>query len=68
MDPPDPDRVADHLRGARRKQGGSYLQRAAILLHSVGVVALALRVRKLAESPAVDARNSIAGLPGPHAC
>jgi hypothetical protein len=35
------------------KQGGGYLQRAAIVLLSVGVVSLALRVRALARSPGV---------------
>jgi hypothetical protein len=34
-----------------RRQGGGYLQRAAIVLFSVGVVALALRVKTLAGSP-----------------
>jgi hypothetical protein len=33
------------------KQGGGYLQRAAIVMLSVGVVTLALRVRALARSP-----------------
>jgi hypothetical protein len=32
------------------KPGGGYLQRVAILLFSVGVVTLALRVRKLASA------------------
>jgi hypothetical protein len=34
-------------------KGGGYLQRAAIVLLSVGVVRLALRVRALARSPGV---------------
>jgi hypothetical protein len=33
-----------------RKTGGGYLQRTSIVLLSVGVVALALRVRSLARS------------------
>jgi hypothetical protein len=40
------------------KPGGGYLQRAAILLASVGVATLALRVRALAGSPAPDASRS----------
>ena len=36
------------------KPGGGYLQRAAIVLLSVGVVTLAVRVKSLAGSPAVD--------------
>jgi hypothetical protein len=34
------------------KAGGGWLQRAAIVLLSVGIAALALRVRALARSPA----------------
>jgi hypothetical protein len=45
------------------KPGGGYLQRAAIVLLSVGVAALALRVRGLAGAPAVDAHYSIAEPP-----
>jgi Protein of unknown function (DUF998) len=37
------------------KAGGGYLQRAAIVLLSFGVVAIALRVRALARSPVADA-------------
>jgi hypothetical protein len=50
-----------------RKPGGGYLQRAAIVLFSVGVAALALRVRRLAGSPTADAESSFAGLPSPPA-
>ena len=41
------------------KPGGGYLQRAAILLLSVGVVTLALRVRALAVSPTPSASRSV---------
>jgi uncharacterized membrane protein YhaH (DUF805 family) len=43
------------------KTGGGYLQRAAIVIFSAGVVTLALRVRVLAPS-AIDGANSITGL------
>jgi hypothetical protein len=40
------------------KPGGGYLQRAAILLLSVGVVTLALRVRAMAGSPTPNVSRS----------
>ncbi|HEX6673648.1 MAG TPA: DUF998 domain-containing protein [Actinomycetes bacterium] len=48
-----------------RKPGGGYLQRAAIVLVSVGVVALALRVRALAPSTveAADPSRSLRSRP-----
>jgi hypothetical protein len=45
------------------RTGGGYLQRAAIVLVSAGVVALALRVRALAP-PAVEGAESMTGLHG----
>jgi hypothetical protein len=45
------------------RTGGGYLQRAAIVLVSAGVVTLALRVRALAP-PAVEGAESMAGLHG----
>jgi hypothetical protein len=44
-----------------RRPGGGYLQRAAIVLFSAGVVTLALRVRSLAGSPAVAAPARTSG-------
>ena len=48
------------------KTGGGYLQRAAIVLFSAGVVTLALRVRVLAAS-AVEGADSMTGLHSPPA-
>jgi hypothetical protein len=48
------------------KTGGGYLQRAAIVIFSAGVVTLALRVRVLAPS-AIDGMDSMTGLHSPPA-
>jgi hypothetical protein len=48
------------------KTGGGYLQRAAIVIFSAGVVTLALRVRVLAPS-AIDGTESTTGLHSPPA-
>jgi hypothetical protein len=48
------------------KTGGGYLQRAAIVIFSAGVVTLALRVRVLAPS-AIEGADSMTGLHSPPA-
>jgi Protein of unknown function (DUF998) len=48
-----------------RKAGGGYMQRVAIVLFSVGVVALALRVRALARSSGVAAEDATIGIASP---